>query len=54
MDYRHEWKPFIFAPGNVRVILDYNIRTRFHCSGLGPADNIDFVDWLVYCYLLPQ
>ena len=35
VDYTRD--PFIFAPGNVRVTLDYNIR-----SGLS---NTDFLDW---------
>ncbi|MBD5546995.1 MAG: polyphosphate polymerase domain-containing protein [Lachnospiraceae bacterium] len=30
VDYIRE--PFIFGPGNVRVTLDYNIRTGFRCS----------------------
>ena len=30
VDYIRE--PFIFGPGNVRVTLDYNIRTGFSCS----------------------
>ena len=30
VDYTRE--PFIFEPGNVRVTLDYNIRTGFCCS----------------------
>ncbi len=30
VDYTRE--PFIFAPGNVRVTLDYNIRTSMHCT----------------------
>ncbi len=25
-------EPFVFAPGNVRVTLDYNIRTGIHCT----------------------
>lgn len=29
VDYTRE--PFVFAPGNVRVTLDYNIRTGFSC-----------------------
>ena len=35
VDYTRE--PFIFAPGNVRVTLDYDIRT-----GLGCTDFFDF------------
>ena len=36
VDYTRE--PFIFAPGNVRVTLDYNIRTGFCCTDfLNPA-----------------
>ncbi len=36
VDYTRE--PFIFGPGNVRVTLDYNIRTGFGCSDfLNPA-----------------
>ena len=36
VDYTRE--PFLFGPGNVRVTLDYNIRTGFCCSGfLNPA-----------------
>lgn len=30
VDYTRE--PFVFAPGNVRVTLDYNIRTGMHCT----------------------
>lgn len=30
VDYTRE--PFIFGPGNVRVTLDYNIRTALHCT----------------------
>lgn len=30
VDYRRE--PFIFRPGNVRVTLDYDIRTGIHCT----------------------
>lgn len=30
VDYIRE--PFVFAPGNVRVTLDYNIRTGIHCT----------------------
>ena len=30
VDYTRE--PFIYAPGNVRVTLDYNIRTGLHCT----------------------
>ena len=30
VDYIRE--PFIFNPGNVRITLDYNIRTGFYCS----------------------
>lgn len=32
VDYTRE--PFIFTPGNVRVTLDYNIRTGLHCTDL--------------------
>ena len=36
VDYTRE--PFIFAPGNVRVTLDYNIRTGMGCTDfLNPA-----------------
>ena len=31
VDYTRE--PFIFRPGNVRVTLDYNIRTGLNCTG---------------------
>lgn len=34
VDYERE--PFVFAPGNVRVTLDYNIRTGLRC--------VDFLD----------
>ena len=34
VDYTRE--PFIYEPGNVRVTLDYHIRTGIHC--------IDFLD----------
>lgn len=30
VDYTRE--PFVFAPGNVRVTLDYNIRTALRCT----------------------
>lgn len=30
VDYTRE--PFVFAPGNVRVTLDYNIRTGLYCT----------------------
>ena len=30
VDYTRE--PFVYAPGNVRVTLDYNIRTRLQCT----------------------
>ena len=30
VDYTRE--PFIYAPGNVRVTLDYNIRTGMNCT----------------------
>lgn len=30
VDYTRE--PFVFAPGNVRVTIDYNIRTGLHCT----------------------
>ena len=30
VDYTRE--PFVYAPGNVRVTLDYNIRTGLHCT----------------------
>lgn len=30
VDYTRE--PFVFAPGNVRVTMDYNIRTGLHCT----------------------
>lgn len=32
VDYTRE--PFVFAPGNVRVTLDYNIRTGLSCTDL--------------------
>ena len=32
VDYTRE--PFVYAPGNVRVTLDYNIRTGLSCTGL--------------------
>lgn len=36
VDYTRE--PFIYAPGNVRVTLDYDIRTGFDCPGfLNPS-----------------
>lgn len=36
VDYTRE--PFVFAPGNVRVTLDYNIRTGINCTDfLNPA-----------------
>ena len=35
VDYIRE--PFIYKPGNVRVTLDYNIRTGLRC--------VDFLDW---------
>ena len=30
VDYIRE--PFVYAPGNVRVTLDYDIRTGLHCT----------------------
>ena len=30
MDYTRE--PFVFGPGNVRVTLDYDLRTGLHCT----------------------
>lgn len=30
VDYTRE--PYVYAPGNVRVTLDYNIRTGLHCT----------------------
>ncbi|MGF7142796.1 hypothetical protein HNQ56_001214 [Anaerotaenia torta] len=30
VDYTRE--PFVYAPGNVRITLDYNIRTGLHCT----------------------
>ena len=30
VDYTRE--PFVFAPGNVRLTLDYNIRTGLNCT----------------------
>ena len=30
MDYTRE--PFVYTPGNVRVTLDYNIRTGLRCT----------------------
>lgn len=30
VDYRRE--PFVYAPGNVRVTIDYNIRTGLMCT----------------------
>ena len=35
VDYTRD--PFVFAPGNVRVTIDYNIRTGMRCT--------DFLDW---------
>ena len=35
VDYTRE--PFVYAPGNVRVTLDYNIRTGLRCT--------DFLNW---------
>lgn len=35
VDYTRE--PFVYSPGNVRVTLDYNIRTGLRC--------VDFLDW---------
>lgn len=36
VDYTRE--PFVFAPGNVRITLDYNIRTGLRCTDfLNPA-----------------
>ena len=32
VDYTRE--PFVFAPGNVRVTLDYDIRTGLQCTEL--------------------
>jgi len=36
VDYTRE--PFIFRPGNVRVTLDYNIRTGLNCTDLLDRD----------------
>lgn len=41
VDYTRE--PFIFGPGNVRVTLDYNIRTALRCT--------DFLDF--HCITIP-
>lgn len=38
VDYIRE--PFVFAPGNVRVTLDYNIRTGLQCTGFLSPDCI--------------
>ena len=38
VDYTRE--PFVFAPGNVRITLDYNIRTGLHCTDFLNADCI--------------
>ena len=35
VDYTRD--PFVYKPGNVRVTIDYNIRTGMHCT--------DFLDW---------
>ena len=32
VDYKRE--PFIYAPGNVRVTIDYDIRTGLRCTDL--------------------
>ncbi len=36
VDYTRE--PFVYAPGNVRVTLDYHIRTGLFCTGFFNAD----------------
>ena len=36
LDYDRE--PFVYAPGNVRVTLDYNIRTGLNCTDFLNAD----------------
>lgn len=36
VDYDRE--PFVYAPGNVRVTLDYNIRTGLNCTDFLNAD----------------
>ena len=41
VDYTRE--PFVYAPGNVRVTLDYDIRTGLGC--------VDFLDWA--CVTVP-
>ncbi len=41
VDYIRE--PFVYAPGNVRVTLDYNIRTGLHCT--------DFLN--PHCVMIP-
>lgn len=41
VDYARE--PFVYAPGNVRVTLDYDIRTGLGC--------VDFLDWA--CVTVP-
>lgn len=56
VDYTRE--PFVFAPGNVRVTLDYNIRTGMNCTdfldpdcvtvGAGDAPIILEVKWDEY------
>lgn len=38
VDYTRE--PFVYGPGNVRVTLDYNIRTGLRCTDLLDADCI--------------
>ena len=38
VDYTRE--PFVYAPGNVRVTLDYNIRTGLNCTDFLNADCI--------------
>ena len=41
VDYTRE--PWVFAPGNVRVTIDYNVRTGLRCT--------DFLDW--NCVTIP-
>ncbi|MEA4920319.1 MAG: polyphosphate polymerase domain-containing protein [Clostridiaceae bacterium] len=36
VDYTRE--PFVYSPGNVRVTLDYNIRTGLYCTGFLDAN----------------
>jgi hypothetical protein len=38
VDYTRE--PFVYAPGNVRVTMDYNIRTGMHCTDFLNPDRV--------------